>query len=339
MMGDLRTRPQALASKNLRVYGGFMDAKEIIDTATNILRNERDAIDQLMRTLGEDFVQAIETMRHCKGQVVLSGVGKSFLIAQKISASMASTGTPSIPLHPVDALHGDLGRVREDDVVISLSNSGSSDEIVDFAKALKPLHVKTIVMTCKRESPLAKLSDIVLDIGDLKEACPLGVAPSTTTTAMLALGDALTLTLSTAKGFTLEGFASNHPNGSLGRKLRPVMELARPFEATATVTESDTVLGALNAITAKKTGAAFIVGTDQDLKGVFTDGDLRRLLQDKPDVLQEPVTQFMTPNPKTLRQSQTIADGIHALREYRINSLPIIDSGQKLIGYLDIQDT
>ena len=229
-----------------------MDAKRIIDTASDILRNERDAIDQLINALGDDFVQAIETMRNCKGQVVLSGVEEILLDRSKdISVDGFNGNAFSIPLHPVDALHGDLGRVREEDIVISLSNSGSSDEIVDFAEALKPLHVKTIVMTCKPESALAKLSDIVLNLGDLKEACRLGVAPSTTTTAMLALGDALTLTLSTAKGFTLKDFASNHPNGSLGRNLRPVMELARSLTATATVTESDTVLGALGAITAK----------------------------------------------------------------------------------------
>ena len=316
-----------------------MDAEQIVSTATDILRSERDAIEALASTLGHTFVDAIEMLRECEGQVVLSGVGKSFLIAQKISASMASTGTPSIPLHPVDALHGDLGRVRPGDVVISLSNSGSSDEIVEFAKALKRLDVRTIIMTCRKESPLAKVSDIVLDVGNLEEACPLGVAPSTTTTAMLALGDALTLTLSKAKGFTLEGFASNHPNGSLGRKLRPVIELARPFSATATVSESDTVLDALNAITNKKTGTAFIVDQNRILKGVFTDGDLRRLLQGNPNSLDQPVKAFMSSTPKTLLASQTIADGIHSLREYKINSLPIIGPDQELLGYLDIQDT
>ena len=316
-----------------------MDAEQIVRTAIEILRSERDAIEQLTNTLGQPFVDAIELLRQCRGQVVLSGVGKSFLIAQKISASMASTGTPSIPLHPVDALHGDLGRVRAGDVVISLSNSGSSDEIVEFAKALKRLDVRTIIMTCRKDSPLAKVSDIVLDVGNLQEACPLGVAPSTTTTAMLALGDALTLTLSKAKGFTLEGFASNHPNGSLGRKLRPVTEVARPLEETATVSESDTVLDALNAITNKKTGAAFIIGNDNVLEGVFTDGDLRRLLQDTPNVLEQPIKEFMSTEPRTLDASQTIADGIHSLREYRINSLPIIGNDKKLIGYLDIQDT
>ena len=316
-----------------------MRAKEILQTAVEILNSERDAIDQLAGRLDKNFVDAVDLLRRCQGQVVLSGVGKSFLIAQKISASMASTGTPSIPLHPVDALHGDLGRIRHEDVVISLSYSGSSDEIIDFAKAVKPLRVQTIAITCNEDNPLASLSDVVLELGELREACPLGVAPSTTTTAMLALGDALTLTLSSAKGFTLQSFATNHPNGSLGRKLRPVMELARPVEATATVSESDTVLSALNAITVKKTGAAFIVEPDQTLKGVFTDGDLRRLLQARPNALEDPVVQFMTSSPKKLLASQTIADGIHALRKYRINSLPIVDSVQRLLGYLDIQDT
>ena len=176
-----------------------MDGKRIIETAVEILRSERDAINAVANNLGETFVEAIEILRNCKGQVVLSGVGKSYLIAQKISASMASTGTPSIPLHPVDALHGDLGRVRSGDAVIILSNSGSSDEILEFTRSVRRLDVATLVMTCRHDSPLAKVADVILDIGTLDEACPLGVAPSTTTTAMLALGDALTLTLSKAK--------------------------------------------------------------------------------------------------------------------------------------------
>lgn len=316
-----------------------MDPTVIISTATEILRSERDAIDQLVDSLGDEFVSAIQALSQCKGQVVVSGVGKSFLVAQKISASMASTGTPSIPLHPVDALHGDLGRVQAGDIVITLSNSGASDEVLNFADALSELNVKTILMTCRRGSPLAKMSDIVLDIGDLEEACPLGVAPSTTSTAMLALGDALTLTLSKAKGFTLENFASNHPRGALGRKVFPVTKLARPLSETATVSESDSVLEVLSRITQLNTGAAFILADDGTLLGVFTDGDLRRLLQDKPQSLEEPVSLFMSGKPKTISSSQTIEEGVQSLRKYRINALPIIDPQNKLVGYLDIQDT
>ena len=311
----------------------------MIETAVEILRSERDAINAVANNLGEAFVEAIEILRNCKGQVVLSGVGKSYLIAQKISASMASTGTPSIPLHPVDALHGDLGRVRSGDAVIILSNSGSSDEILEFTRSVRRLDVATLVMTCRRDSPLANVADVILDIGTLDEACPLGVAPSTTTTAMLALGDALTLTLSKAKGFTLEGFASNHPNGSLGKKLRPVTELARPLDATATVLKNATVLDALNAITNKKTGAAFIVDETGHLTGVFTDGDLRRLLQKDATQLHQEIYQFMTASPKTLLAHQTVAEGMYALRQHKINSLPVIDNNSILLGYLDIQDT
>ena len=316
-----------------------MDGKRMIETAVEILRSERDAIDAVANNLGEAFVEAIEILRNCKGQVVLSGVGKSYLIAQKISASMASTGTPSIPLHPVDALHGDLGRVRSGDAVIILSNSGSSDEILEFTRSVRRLDVATLVMTCRRDSPLAKVADVILDIGTLDEACPLGVAPSTTTTAMLALGDALTLTVSKANGFTLEGFASNHPNGSLGKKLRPVTELARPLDATATVLKNATVLDALNAITNKKTGAAFIVDETGHLTGVFTDGDLRRLLQQDATQLHQEIYRFMTASPKTLLAHQTVAEGMYALRKNKINSLPVIDNNSILLGYLDIQDT
>lgn len=316
-----------------------MDGRTYIERAIEILKSERDAIDGLTHTIGQEFVDAVLLLRDCKGQVVLSGVGKSYIIAQKISASLASTGTPSIPLHPVDALHGDLGRVRRGDVVMSLSNSGAGDEIIEFARALRRVDVKTIVLTCNPHSPLAELSDITLDVGQLNEACPLGVAPSTTTTAMLALGDALTLTVSEAKGFTLEGFASNHPNGSLGKRLLPVTALARPLQRTAMVRRESTVLDALNAITEKQTGSAFIVDDRRRLIGVFTDGDLRRLLQDNPACLEIEIAQYMTCNPKIIRDNQTVATGIQELRHHRINALPVVTPDEEIVGYLDIQDT
>ena len=316
-----------------------MDSDAYITRAVEILKSERDAIDRLTQTIGQDFVNAVSLVRDCKGHVVLTGVGKSYIIAQKISASLASTGTPSIPLHPVDALHGDLGRVRPGDIVISLSNSGAGDEIVEFARTLQRIDVRTIVLTCNPESPLAKLSDITLDVGELEEACPLGVAPSTTTTAMLALGDALTLTVSEAKGFTLEGFASNHPNGSLGRRLLPITTLARSLEQTARVTQDSTVLDALNVITEKQTGSAFVIDTHERLIGVFTDGDLRRLLQENHSNLDLVITKYMTRNPKMIEETATVATGIHELRHHRINALPVVTFEGRLVGYLDIQDT
>ena len=316
-----------------------MDGKRIIETAVEILRSERDAINAVANNLGETFVEAIEILRNCKGQVVLSGVGKSYLIAQKISASMASTGTPSIPLHPVDALHGDLGRVRSGDAVIILSNSGSSDEILEFTRSVRRLDVATLVMTCRHDSPLAKVADVILDIGTLDEGLSSWRSAIDHDHRNARLGRrADTYTLE-GKGFTLEGFASNHPNGSLGKKLRPVTELARPLDATATVLKDATVLDALNAITNKKTGAAFIVDETGQLTGVFTDGDLRRLLQQDAAQLHQEIYRFMTTSPTTLLAHQTVAEGMYALRQNKINSLPVIDSNSILLGYLDIQDT
>ena len=315
-----------------------MDGKRIIETAVEILRSERDAINAVANNLGETFVEAIEILRNCKAS--RSKWRRQILFNRPEDLRIDGIHrNPSIPLHPVDALHGDLGRVRSGDAVIILSNSGSSDEILEFTRSVRRLDVATLVMTCRHDSPLAKVADVILDIGTLDEACPLGVAPSTTTTAMLALGDALTLTLSKAKGFTLEGFASNHPNGSLGKKLRPVTELARPLDATATVLKDATVLDALNAITNKKTGAAFIVDETGQLTGVFTDGDLRRLLQQDAAQLHQEIYRFMTTSPTTLLAHQTVAEGMYALRQNKINSLPVIDSNSILLGYLDIQDT
>ncbi|MCK5691120.1 KpsF/GutQ family sugar-phosphate isomerase [Myxococcota bacterium] len=309
-----------------------------IDLGRTIIEAECSALHQVSSHLGKSFEESIQAILKTDGNVVLSGVGKSYFIAQKISASMASTGTPSIPLHPVDALHGDLGRIRKNDVVIALSTSGASPEIVEFVKAIPHPQITTIAITTDKDSPLAKLSTIVIDLGHMDEACPMGVAPSTTTTAMLALGDALTLSIAQLRGFTLKDFAQYHPGGSLGRRLQNITSAMRPLSSTPIVHPDDKVLDVLNEITVKRAGAAFAVDEDGKLLGIFTDGDLRRLLASAGNGLDTPIRGHMVENPKTALADTNLAEALKVLKNHQIDELPVVDEEGHLLGYLDIQD-
>jgi len=314
------------------------ESDSIIELGRKVLRSEIDALEQVTSRIEKTFSQAVQVMLDCKGTVILSGVGKPYFIAQKISASMASTGTPSIALHPVDALHGDIGRIRSGDVVIMLSNSGASSEMVDFARATKALDVTRVAMTCRPESAMANFCDIVLDLGELEEACPMGVAPSTTSTAMLALGDALTLTLVELRGFTIDSFAKNHPGGNLGRRLSPVSTIMRGLNGTAIVTAEQTILETLGVIAEKRCGAAFVVDAEGKLVGIFTDGDVRRLLTGQPQALSEAIKHSMTQEPKRIGPDESVEVALDKLRTGQINCLAVTDAKGLLVGHLDIQD-
>ncbi|MBT6177519.1 MAG: KpsF/GutQ family sugar-phosphate isomerase [Deltaproteobacteria bacterium] len=312
--------------------------EEIIELGHKVLDSEINALKQIRARVGDSFVEVVRAILACKGTVILSGVGKPYFIAQKISASMASTGTPSIALHPVDALHGDMGRIRDGDVVIVLSNSGVSSEIVDFTRATKALEIKRIAMTCRPESTMANLCDLVLDLGQLEEACPMGVAPSTTSTAMLALGDALTLALVELRGFTIDSFARNHPGGSLGKRLSAVETMMRGLDDTAVVTRTQTILETLGIVAEKRGGAAFVVDAQGKLLGVFTDGDVRRLLTAKSGSLSEAIEGSMTKNPKSIEPGASVEVALDMLRSHQINCLAVVDADGLLVGHLDIQD-
>ena len=308
------------------------------ERAGRILQQEAAAVANVARLLDEGFDATVERILACPGNVVLTGVGKPYLVAQKISASLASTGTPSITIHPTDALHGDLGRIRKGDVVLVLSNSGSNQEVVRLVPLLEQLEVFLVAITGNRESPLARQADAVLFIGRIAEPSPLGVAPASSTTAMMALGDALTLVLAEERGFKVEDFAQLHPGGALGKQLRSVAQAMRPLQQTAVVSPEMTVLQVLQRITAARSGAAFVVNDAGVLVGIFTDGDLRRTIAESPEALHEPVAEHMTPEPKAILSDRKVSEAQELLRHHQIDELPVIDANGKLLGHLDVQD-
>ena len=302
------------------------------------LRSEIDALEKVYQGLDQTFSEVVQTLLDSKGTVILSGVGKSYFIAQKISSSMASTGTPSIAIHPVDALHGDMGRIQPGDVVIVLSNSGASSEVVEFVRAIQSLDVVSVAITCRAESAVANLCDKVIDLGPLEEACPMGVAPSTTSTAMLAVGDALTLTLVEMRGFTIDSFARNHPGGSLGKRLGSVASSMRVLDATAVVRPEQSVRETLAAIAEKRGGAAFVVDAQGGLLGIFTDGDVKRTLMAGDYDLSRPIQEFMTTEAKSVLETDSVEVALDKMRSHHINCLAVLDTQGILLGHLDIQD-
>lgn len=312
---------------------------EIRDFAKSVLQQEADGVRRLAELLDADFDRAVEAVLKCVGHVVVTGIGKPWLVGQKISATLASTGTPSFALHPSEAMHGDLGRLRVHDLVIALSNSGSSEEVTRMLPVVKRLGCKCIGVTSNAESPLAAHSDIVLNLGKVSEACPIGMAPSVSTTVMLALGDALALAVMKARNFTREDYARFHPGGALGRSLMKVGEIMRPIEQTAVVGVSATVADALHAITLHKIGAAFIVEMGV-VKGVFTDGDLRRHVADD-NLLSQPILDVMTSPCLTIHQDKLAPEAVRTMQRPSglvIGELPVVDDEGKLRGHVALKD-
>ncbi|HVY62488.1 MAG TPA: KpsF/GutQ family sugar-phosphate isomerase, partial [Planctomycetota bacterium] len=282
--------------------------------------------------------EAARLVLECKGRTILSGMGKPGLIGQKISATLASTGTPSYSLHPAEALHGDLGRIVKEDVILILSNSGETEEIVRLIPHVKKIGAKIIGMTGRKDSTLARHSDILLDMGDVEEACPLGLAPTTSTSVMLALGDALALAVQRGRNFTLEEYATNHPGGSLGRRFLRVEEIMRKESRLARIPASRTVKEAIFAITEARSGAACVVDDQGRLVGVFTDGDLRRHMAREERVLEARVADMMTRNPTTITAGRLAVEAMRIMGEKKFNQLPVVDEGRRPIGTIDIQD-
>jgi arabinose-5-phosphate isomerase len=268
----------------------------------------------------------------------VTGVGKPWLIGQKISATLASTGSPSLALHAAEAVHGDLGRVVKQDVVIVLSNSGETAEIVQLLDSFKKIGVKIIAVTGNRSSALARAADVVLWIGELDEACPLGLAPSTTTTAMLAMGDALALTVLKLREFNSEDYAFFHPGGSLGRKLMKVDELMRKGARLAVIEESGTVQEAITKITTARSGAIAVTDSRGRLAGIFTDGDLRRQMATNPGLLTAMIGEVMTRSPRTISPTALCSEASRILREKKIDELPVVAEDGRLVGMIDVQD-
>jgi arabinose-5-phosphate isomerase len=307
--------------------------------AKQVLEIEAAAVKALVKRLDRNFSKAVEVMAKCKGRVVVAGMGKTGIVARKISATLSSTGTPSIFIHSAEAVHGDLGQVIRDDAVILISTSGETDETVKLLPILKKIGCKTIAMTGGERSTLAKHCDLVLNVGVVKEGCPLGLAPMASTTATLAMGDALAACLVDRKNFKQEDFAFYHPGGSLGRRLLlKVEDIMRKGSHFAKVPEAMLVKNVLLAITAARCGSACVVGRNKKFAGIFTDGDLRRHLESDPQVLTRKVGNVMTRHPLTIKKDRLATEAFDILMSKKVDELPVVDAQGHLVGLLDVQD-
>jgi arabinose-5-phosphate isomerase len=310
-----------------------------IDEAKKVLKIETQAIQAMSRRLGREFNQAIEILARCPGRVIITGMGKGGIIGQKISATLASTGTPSLFLHSAEAIHGDLGRVTREDVILAISNSGETEEVIRLLPLIKKIGSKLIAMTGHVKSTLAKHSDVVLDVSVKKEACPLGLAPTASTTVTLAMGDAIAVCLLNKKGFKEEDFAFYHPGGALGKRLLlKVDDIMRKGTANPVVPETMIVRDVLLKITQARAGAASVVDKKGRLSGIFTDGDLRRHLKTDSILVIQEVKDVMTKKPVAISKDRLANEALRILKEKRIDELPVVDAQGRPIGMLDVQD-
>jgi arabinose-5-phosphate isomerase len=313
-----------------------------LDYARQVINSEAGALKAMADVVGPAFSSALTMLYQCDGSVIVSGIGKAGIIAQKISATLASTGTPSHFLHPAEAVHGDLGRLRTNDVVLVLSYGGETDEITRLINLVKQRGVKLIAITGDSQSTLAEHSDVVLCIGKQSEACPLGVAPSVSTTCMLALGDALALTLMKARNFGVEDYVRFHPGGSLGAALMTVEQsmMFRPGEKLAIARETDSVRQMLDETKdIKRHGAVMIVNADGKLVGIITDADLRRFLtRHGSAALDQKTADVMTAGCKRIRADALAAEATAIFHKFRIDELPVVDRNDRPVGLIDVQD-
>ena len=314
----------------------------MLENARNVLKMEAEAILELVPRINGQFTAAVEMILACPGRTVITGMGKSGIIGRKMAATLASTGTPSFYLHPAEGIHGDLGMVTADDVVIALSNSGETGEVLHILPSLRRIGAKVIAMVGNPNSSLGKNADVVLDVGVSKEACPLGLAPTSSTTAALAFGDALAVALLSKRKFTADQFAVFHPGGSLGRKLlMTVADVMHSGDENPLVKGDMKVQDALFVITDKGLGAVSVVDDDDKMIGVLTDGDVRRGLSQGFSFLTRPVTELMTKAPKTITQDKLAAEALHLMESNKprpITVLPVIDAEKHVIGLLHMTD-
>ena len=314
-------------------------SSQLIDTAQRTIQLETEAVEQLRSRIDERFVLACELILACKGRVVVVGMGKSGHIGRKIAATLASTGTPAFFVHPAEASHGDMGMITRDDVVLALSNSGTTSEIVTLLPLIKRLGLNLISMTGNPESVLAKAAAVNLDASVAVEACPLNLAPSSSTTVSLVLGDALAIALLEARGFTAEDFAFSHPGGALGRRLLLKVEhVMHTGERLPKVERGTSLRDALLEMTRKGLGMTVVVERDGHLAGIFTDGDLRRTLDKGIDVRQSLIDDVMTARGKTANADMLAAEALKIMEDHKINSLVVIDDAGLPVGALNMHD-
>jgi len=313
-----------------------------LDRARQTLRLEGEAVLSLAEGVGEPFARAAEALYACRGKAVLTGIGKAGIVARKISATLASTGTPSIFLHPVEALHGDLGRLQREDVAVALSHSGQTEEIVRLMDHIKARGATLVAFTGDGDSPLGRYADICVCYGSMAEACPHGLAPTVSTTCMLALGDALALQVMSMRDFSPEDFAVFHPGGSLGRKLLKVDSVMtfrgeRLSVADDSLPLRDALRDAERA--PRRTGVMLLTDGEGRLSGIVTDADLRRAILDHgPTVMDRPVSEVMTRSPKCVRSDQLASEALAIFNRHRIDELPVVDEDGRPVGVIDVQD-
>ncbi|MDY7218255.1 KpsF/GutQ family sugar-phosphate isomerase [Denitrificimonas sp. JX-1] len=313
--------------------------QSLIDSAKRTINLEQDAISSLHARIDTTFVKACKLILNCKGRVVVVGMGKSGHIGSKIAATLASTGTPAFFVHPAEASHGDMGMITADDVVLALSNSGTTNEIVTLLPLIKRLGITLISMTGNPSSPLATAAEVNLDTQVTKEACPLNLAPTSSTTVTLVLGDALAIALLEARGFTPEDFAFSHPGGALGRRLLLKVEhVMHSGDELPAVSQGSSLREALLEMTQKGLGMTLILTPDQSLAGIFTDGDLRRALDKGIDVRQATIDDLMTHGGKTARPEMLAAEALKIMEDHKISSLPVVNEHNQAIGALNMHD-
>lgn len=310
----------------------------ILKLAERVLRLEAEGILGLAERLDARFLRALELLRDCRGRVVVTGIGKSGIVARKVAATLASTGTPALFLHPAEGVHGDIGMVTRGDVVLAISNSGETEELLTLLPAIKRLGAPLIVFTGNPDSTLAQNGDVVLDVSVREEACPMDLVPTSSTTAALAMGDALAVALLELRGVTPEDFAVIHPGGSLGRRFLKVEDLMHVGDAIPAVGEKTPMTEAVLEMTGKRLGATTVVGAAGRLAGIITDGDLRRALQRDQQLLRKTAGEVMTRNPKTIGRDELAAKALEVMEHYAITQLVIVDAQGRPAGIIHLHD-
>ncbi|MGA9423323.1 MAG: KpsF/GutQ family sugar-phosphate isomerase, partial [Rhodanobacteraceae bacterium] len=324
----------------LSLVNSSLDEAALRRSAHAVIATEARAIEALHDRIDPSFLRACELMFECRGRVVVSGMGKSGHVARKVAATLASTGTPAFFVHPAEASHGDLGMITQKDVVLAMSNSGETDELLTILPLIKRQAIPLIVMTGKAASSLARMADVHLDVSVPAEACPLGLAPTASTTAALVIGDALAIALLEARGFTAEDFARSHPAGTLGRQLLlRISDIMHVGAQIPTIGPTASLSDALFEMTRKGLGMTAIVDSERRIEGVFTDGDLRRAVDDGAiDLRTTPVTQLMTQGAKTITAEKLAIEAARLMEAHKIHALLVVDADKRVVGALNIHD-
>lgn len=341
-MAVLTTAPGPRAAGPLEAGAAtVLDDASDLAFAREVLRIEAQALERARERLDGTIAAAAHAIYRGSGSVIVTGMGKAGLVGQKLAATLASTGTRAYPLHPAEAVHGDLGRVRSGDIVIALSQSGETEEVLRLLPALRRLGASLIAITERASSSLGRAAEHCIELGPITEACPLGLAPSASTTALMAVGDALALLVSRLRNFTAEDFATYHPGGSLGRKLARVEDLMRTGAHVRTARPGETVREVLARLggVRRRSGAVLITGPEDMLLGIFTDSDLARLFENRREaLLDHPIGEVMTSKPIQVVVGSSVAEAIEALKSRKLSELPVVDRGGRLVGLIDITD-